>query len=233
LPEHWEEKQGVSNYVLVDVLSEKMTKDDLLVPGSSGACSEITMQAFRIKQGMRIFNSQGLGAMGFAIPASIGGCLASGRKRTICIDGDGGFQLNIQELETVKRLNLPIKFFVLNNGGYASIQATQRTYFAGHYVGSSASSGLTFPDTLKIASTYGLPTAQIQDHSRIKERVGEVLEQEGPMICDVKISPSQFTAPRLSSMQNADGSIVSKPLEDLWPFLDREEFNNNMVISQK
>lgn len=231
LPEYWEEEQGVNNYVLVDVLSDKMSKDDLLVPGSSGACSEITMQAFRVKQGMRIFNSQGLGAMGFGIPASIGGCLASGRKRTICIDGDGGFQLNIQELETVKRLNLPIKFFILNNGGYASIQATQRTHFAGHYVGSSASSGLTFPDTLKIASAYGLPTMQIQDHSHIKERVGEVLEQEGPMICDVKISPNQFTAPRLSSMQKADGSMVSKPLEDLWPFLDREEFKRNMVIS--
>lgn len=231
LPEYWEEKQGVNNYVLVDVLSDKMSKDDLLVPGSSGACSEITMQAFRVKQGLRIINSQGLGAMGLGIPASIGGCLASGRKRTICIDGDGGFQLNIQELETVKRLNLPIKFFLLNNGGYASIQATQRTYFAGHYVGSSASSGLTFPDTLKIASAYGLPTMQIQDHSHIKERVSEVLEQEGPMICDVKISPNQFTAPRLSSMQKADGSMVSKPLEDLWPFLDREEFKSNMVIS--
>jgi len=231
LPEYWEEKQGVNNYVLVDVLSDKMSKDDLLVPGSSGACSEITMQAFRVKQGMRIINSQGLGAMGFGIPASIGGCLASGRKRTICIDGDGGFQLNIQELETVKRLNLPIKFFVLNNGGYASIQATQRTYFAGHYVGSGASSGLTFPDTLKIASAYGLPTMQIQGHAHIRERVREMLEQEGPMICDVKISPNQFTAPRLSSMQKADGLMVSTPLEDLWPFLDREEFKSNMVIS--
>lgn len=230
LVKYGEEDRGVNNYVLVDVLSDEMSEEDLLVPGSSGACSEITMQAFRVKQGMRIFNSPGLGSMGFGIPASIGGCLASGRRRTICIDGDGGFQLNIQELETVKRLNLPIKFFVLNNEGYASIQATQRAYFLGRYVGSNVSSGLTLPDIRKIAFAYGLPAVQIQDHSSIRKSVREVLEQEGPVICDVKISPNQFTAPRLSSMQMADGSIVSKPLEDMWPFLDREEFKKNMII---
>jgi acetolactate synthase-1/2/3 large subunit len=168
--------------------------------------------------------------MGFGIPASIGGCLASGRRRTVCVDGDGGFQLNIQELETVRRLNLPIKFFVLNNDGYASIRATQRTYFAGHYVGSSASSGLTLPNTLKIASAYGLSTMQMDDHRHIRERVREVLEKDGPVVCDVKVSPNQVTAPRLSSIQRADGSMVSKPLEDLWPFLDREEFLTNMII---
>ena len=230
LPEYWEDEQGVNNYVLADVLSDEMSGDDLLVPGSSGACSELTMQAIRVKPGMRIFNSQGLGAMGFGIPASIGGCVASGRKRTVCIDGDGGFQLNIQELETVKRLNLPIKFFVLNNDGYASIRATQRNYFDGRYVGSSPESGLTLPDTLKIASAYGLSTMQIEDHRHIRERVRQVLEQDGPVVCDVKISPNQVTAPRLSSMQRADGSMVSKPLEDLWPFLEREEFLANMVI---
>ena len=230
LPEYWEDEQGVNNYVLADVLSDEMSGNDLLVPGSSGACSELTMQAIRVKPGMRIFNSQGLGAMGFGIPASIGGCVASGRKRTVCIDGDGGFQLNIQELETVKRLNLPIKFFVLNNDGYASIRATQRNYFDGRYVGSSPESGLTLPDTLKIASAYGLSTMQIEDHCHIRERVHQVLEKDGPVVCDVKISPNQVTAPRLSSMQRDDGSMVSKPLEDLWPFLDREEFLTNMII---
>ena len=230
LPEYWEEQGGVNNYVLVDVLSDEMSGDDLLVPGSSGACSEVTMQAFRVKQGMRIFNNPGLGPMGLGIPASIGACLASGRKRTVCIDGDGGFQLNIQELETVKRLNLPIKFFVLNNQGYASIRATQQSYFEGRLVASSPSSGLTLPDTLKIAAAYGLPTAQIQDHSHLRERVHQVLEQDGPVVCDVIVSPNQVTAPRLSSTQRADGTMVSKPLEDLWPFLDREEFLANMII---
>ena len=132
LPEYWQQRQFVNDYVLIDVLSDELTENDLLIPGSSGACSERTMQAIRVKAGLRIFNSQGLGSMGFGIPAAIGGCLASGKKRTVCIEGDGGFIMNIQELETVKRLNLPIKFFVLNNGGYVSIQTTQKNYFDGH-----------------------------------------------------------------------------------------------------
>ena len=230
LPEYWQERQGVNLYVLIDVLSDEMAVDDLLVPGSSGACAEVTMQAFRIKPGMRVFNSPGLGAMGFGIPASIGGCIAGGRKRTVCIDGDGGFQLNIQELETVKRLNLPIKFFVLNNEGYGSIRATQQTYFEGRFVASGRSSGLTLPDTIKIASAYGLPAVRIDDQNCIRERVRHILELPGPAICDVIISPNQVTAPRLSSAQKADGTMVSRPMEDLWPFLDRKEFLGNMVI---
>ena len=168
--------------------------------------------------------------MGFGIPASIGGCLASGGRRTICIEGDGGLQMNIQELETVRRLNLPIKYFVLNNGGYASICATQRAYFDGRFVGSGPTSGLTLASTLKVASAYDLPVVEIKDHSHIRERVRQVLEQDGPVVCDVTISPDQLTVPRLSSMQKADGTMVSKPLEDLWPFLGRQEFVDNMVI---
>ncbi|MBT4512990.1 MAG: thiamine pyrophosphate-binding protein [Chloroflexi bacterium] len=230
LPNYWDESMGVSLYVLVDVLSDEMSADDLLVPGSSGACSEVTMQAFRVKPGMRVLNNPGLGAMGYGLPASIGACLGSGRKRTICVVGDGGFQLNIQELETIKRLNLPIKVFVLNNEGYASIRATQQSHFEGRFVASSVSSGLTLPDSLKIASAYGLASAQILNHSHITEHVRQVLEQDGPVVCDVMISPNQSTSPRLSSMQGANGTMVSKPLEDLWPFLDRKEFLANMII---
>ncbi len=141
------------------MLSDKLKKNDLLIPGSSGACSERTMQAIRVKAGLRIFNSQGLGSMGFGIPAAIGGCLASGKKRTVCIEGDGGFIMNIQELETVKRLNLPIKFFVLNNDGYVSIQTTQKNYFARAFVGSSTASGLTLPDIKWVAKSFGIATA--------------------------------------------------------------------------
>ncbi len=160
LPQYWQEAQGVNNYVLVDVLSDEMSENDMLVPASSGAASEVTMQAFRVRGNMRVFNAQGLGSMGFGIPASLGGCLASGRRRTVCLEGDGGFQMNLQELETVRRLNLPIKFFVLNNGGYASIRATQEHYFAGRLVASSPASGLTLPDTQKLAQAYGIPTAR-------------------------------------------------------------------------
>ena len=163
LPEYWQEAQGVNNYVLVDVLSDEMSENDMLVPASSGAASEVTMQAFRVRGNMRVFNAQGLGSMGFGVPASLGGCLASGRKRTVCLEGDGGFQMNLQELETIRRLNLPIKFFVLNNGGYGSIRATQQHYFAGRLVASSPESGLTLPDTQKIAQAYGIPFARMEN----------------------------------------------------------------------
>lgn len=228
LPEYWKEREGVSTYVLIDVLSDEMSGEDLLVPGSSGTCSEVTMQAFRVKRGQRILNTQGLGSMGFGISASIGACLASGRKRTVCVDGDGGFQMNIHELETVRRLNLPIKFFVLNNRGYGSIQATQKNYFDGFLVGSSKESGMTLPDARKVAKAYGLKTAIIRGHKNIRKQVKQILALEGPLVCDVMISPNQATAPRISSVRAEDGTITSRPLEDMWPFLDREEFAENM-----
>jgi len=186
------------------------------------------MQAFRAREGLRIFNTQGLGSMGFGIPAAIGGCLASGRKRTVSIEGDGGFIMNIQELETVKRLNLPITFFVLNNGGYVSIQTTQKNYFDGRYVGSSASSGLTLPDIRAVARSFGLPTARLRNHTRIREKVRDILNRPGPVVCEVMVSPEQVTAPRVASRQQEDGRMISMPMEDLWPFLDREEFKANM-----
>lgn len=231
LPEYWESADGVvSTYALVDVLSDELGPDDLIVPGSSGPCSEVFMQTFRARSGQRIVNSNSLGAMGTGLPASIGACLASGRKRTTCINGDGGFQLNIQELETVRRLNLPIKYFVLCNGGYASIMATQRNYFQGRFTGSEPSSHLTLPDITKVASAYGIPTAHIHDHCNIRNQVRAVLSSEGPMICAVDVSADERISPRVTSMIRPDGSIVSKPMEDMSPFLSREEFLANMIV---
>ena len=230
LKKYWKQKNYVNNYVLIDVLSDEMSENDLLVPGSSGASSEVTMQAFRVKKGQRIFNSEGLGPMGCGIPASIGGCIASGRKRTVCIDGDGGFYMNVQDLETVKRLNLPIKFFILNNQGYASIRNTQNSYFEGRYVASDRTSGLTLPNTRKIADAFGISFIQIKNHKSIREKVREVLNIEGPVVCEVILPFEHVTAPKLSSYQKKDGSFVSKPLEDLYPLLDREEFKANMII---
>jgi acetolactate synthase-1/2/3 large subunit len=232
VPEYWKQKEPVNTYVLIDVLSELMTETDILVPGSSGGCSEITMQAFRVKKGQRVLNTPGLGSMGFGLPASIGACLASGKKRTISIIGDGGLQHNIQELETVYRLQLPIKLFILNNNGYASIRMTQKKHFSGHYVCCDPSSGLTLPDTCKIASAYGIKTTSITNHVDLKEKIKEILDDKAPIICDVIVDPMLETAPRLSSEVRPDGSIVSKPMEDLYPFLDREEFKANMTIAK-
>ena len=138
--------------------------------------------------------------------------------------------MNCRELEVVRRLNLPIKFFVLNNQGYGSIRMTQRNYFGGHLVASDAASGLTLPDTIRIAEAYGVAAQRICNHKELRQKVKEALTMEGPEVCDVMISPDQVTAPRLSSMQRADGTMVSKPLEDLWPFLDRREFVDNMIV---
>lgn len=228
--DYWHEKKYVNDYVLIDVLSDELIANDLFVPGSSGACSERSMQALRAKKGMRVFNSEGLGSMGFGVPAAIGGCIASGKKRTVCIDGDGGFVMNVQELEVIRRLDLPIKFFVLNNGGYVSIQTTQKNYFNGNYVASSATSGLTLPDIKSIAKAFGIPAARLNNHSHIREKIRDILQKDGPVVCEVMVSPDQVTAPRVSSRQREDGSMESLPMEDLWPFLDREEFLSNMII---
>lgn len=227
---NWQRADAVDLYVLMDVLSDAMTGDDLLVPGSSGQCSELTMQVFRVKRGQRIFNTQGLGPMGFGLPAAIGGCVAAAGRRTVCVDGDGGLQMNIQELETLRRLGLPVKLFVLDNQGYGSIRGSQNNYFKGYYVASDDTSGLTLPDICAVARAYGLPTCRLDSHREIRERIADILAAPGPFVCDVVVPKDQPTSPRLSSFQRRDGSMGSKPLEDLWPFLDRDEFRANMFI---
>ncbi len=232
LPEYWNQNPGVVNlYILTDVLSDLCMPEDVLAPGSSGACSDIFLQCFRMKEGQRVVNSPSLGAMGTGLPGSIGTCLASGRRRTICVNGDGGFQLNIQDLETVRRLNLPIKYFVLCNGTYASIMATQRNYFEGRMMGSDPSSHLTLPDVRKVAAAYGIESCQIQDHTDIRARVQAVLDHPGPIVCAVNVSSDQVTAPRATSSVRPDGTIVSLPMEDMAPRLPRDVFLSEMIVS--
>jgi acetolactate synthase-1/2/3 large subunit len=223
-------REPVDLYALIDVLSDEATPDDLLVPGSSGACSEVFLQAWRVKRGQRIINAPSLGAMGTGLPGSIGACIAAGRRRTICVNGDGGFQLNIQELETVHRLKLPVKYFILCNGTYASIMATQRNYFESRMVGSEPSSHLTLPDIRKVAEAYGIATQEIRGHSQMRESIRSVLGREGPVVCAVCVSSNHVTQPRATSSVRADGSIVSLPMEDLAPLLPREEFLAQMII---
>jgi acetolactate synthase-1/2/3 large subunit len=231
LPEYWQQDSGSVNlYVLVDVLSDCCTAEDVLAPGSSGACSDVFLQCFRLKEGQRVVNSPSLGAMGTGLPGSIGTCLASGRRRTICVNGDGGFQLNIQDLETVHRLSLPIKYFILCNGTYASIMATQRNYFQGRMVGSNPSSHLTLPNILKVAEAYGIQTCQISNHADIRDRVKAVIDLPGPVVCAVKVSSDQATAPRATSSVRPDGTIVSLPMEDMAPRLPRDVFLSEMLI---
>ena len=230
LPEYRETTGLINPYVLMDVLSDILEEDDLIVPGSSGACAELTQQAYRLKEGQRILNTPGLGSMGFGLPASMGACLASGKRRTISIIGDGGLQHNIQELETLSRLQLPIKIFILNNNGYGSIRTMQENHFSSRYVCCNPQSGLTLPDICRVATAYGLKATRIKNQKNLKEKVLEIIQADGTIICDLLVDPDIPTAPRVSSQVLTDGRIVSKPMEDLWPFLDREEFKRNMFI---
>jgi acetolactate synthase-1/2/3 large subunit len=200
----------------VEALSEVVMPGDLFVPGSSGACSEVSMQAFKSQKGVRVFNSEGMGPMGFGISGAIGGCIASGGKRTVCIDGDGGFAMNTQELETVSRLNLPITFFVLDNDGYASIRSTQKAYFEGRYYASSSEGGLTLPKIEKIADAYGIHFMEMKKSTDIRKKVKKSLTFGKPVICRVKVSEKQVTAPRVTSRQAEDGSMETAPMEEMW-----------------
>jgi acetolactate synthase-1/2/3 large subunit len=201
----------------------------VLVSGSSGAGIEIFCLAVTLTEGQRLFLTTALGAMGNGLPGVIGACLANGARRTLSVDGDGGLQLNIQELETLRRLDLPIKIFVLNNDGYASIRTSQSRYF-GRLAGADASSGVTLPPLRNVVAAYGLSYARIDTDRDLVRQVRTLLETPGPLVIEVMTPREEPRAPSLSSMRKPDGSMVSKPLEDLWPFLPRDEFLANMLI---
>ncbi len=230
LPEHQVPSGRVSVYNFAEVMSHELSEGDYIVSGSSGSAIELFLLAFRVKKRQRIFHTAALGAMGFGIPAAIGACVAANRRNTICVDGDGGFQFNIQELETIARLRLPIKFFVFNNQGYASIRASQTAFFGGARIGCDTATGQSLPDVRRVAEAYGVASDVIKDQSNLGEEIRRVLKRPGPVVCDVHVILDEVRQPRLSSIQRPDGSFVSKPLEDLWPFLEREEFLSNMLV---
>ena len=230
LPEH-KAPGRVSVYNMSEVMSGILNEGDFYVSGSSGTGIELFLLAFRVKKDQRIFHTTALGSMGFGIPAAIGACLGGGGRPTVCVDGDGGFQFNIQELETVKRLNLPIKFFVLNNEGYGSIRASQKVFFGETVIGCDQATGQTLPDVRRVAEAYGIRTDIITSQDNLAAEIQRVIDTPGPVVCDVHIVLDEIRQPRLSSTQRPDGSFISKPLEDLWPFLSREEFLENMIIA--
>jgi acetolactate synthase I/II/III large subunit len=228
--EHRAPDSKVSIYNLAEIIGTESQPDDLLVSGSSGSGIEIFLLACPTRNGQRIYHTAGLGAMGYGLPMSLAVCIGGGRRRTILVDGDGGFQFNIQELETAARLRLPVKFFILNNDGYASIRASQTGYFGKPGIGCDRNTGLTVPDMSRIAASYGIPAIVIENQKNLREQVRRALALDGPVIVDVHVIPDEVRAPRLQSYQKPDGSFVSKPLEDLFPFLPRDVFRSEMII---
>lgn len=230
--DHADDTHGVSMYHFTDRLSDLLAEGDVIAPGSSGFASELFLLNLRLKKDQRCFHNRGTGSMGFGVPAAIGACLAAGRKQTICVDGDGGVQMNIQELATLAAQQLPIKCFVINNQGYASIRTSQNTHFK-LLVGADATSGLKLPDLQQLASAYGVGYARIDSHAALDDQLNAVLKQQGPVVCEVVVQVEEPRVPRVMTRIDEQGKPVTGALEDLYPFLPREEFAAQMAVSER
>lgn len=228
-PEHRIPGERVSTYAFADALSDVIRDDDVLALGSSGLGIEIFLLALRLHTGQRATVTTALGAMGYGPPAALGACLASGKRRTVCVDGDGGLQLNAQELETIRRLGLPIKLFVLSNGGYASIRASQQRWF-GRLSGADATSGLTLPPVQSLARAYGLPYARIDGCQPLAPQIEAVLRTPGPVLCEVPTPLDEPREPTQVSERTPSGGMRSRAIEDLAPLLPRDELAANLAV---
>jgi acetolactate synthase-1/2/3 large subunit len=228
-PEHRRTDGLLSLYQFTDVLSDVMSEDDIIATGSAGFSVELFLLALKLKKGQRCFHNRGTGAMGFGLPAAIGACLAGNRRRTICVEGDGSLQMNVQELATLAVQKLPVHCFIINNGGYASIRASQQNYFQRQF-GADANSGLVLPNLELIATAYGIPYMRIENGEGLAETLHIGLGTAGPILCEVIVMPEEPRIPRVTSRQLENGKMVSSPLEDLFPFLDRDELARQMII---
>lgn len=226
--EHADDSKGVSMYYFTDRLSQQLTEGDVIAPGSSGFAAELFLLNLRLKKGQRCFHNRGTGSMGFGVPSAIGACLASGRARTICVEGDGGLQMNVQELATLAAQGLPVKCFIVNNKGYASIRTSQQMHFQ-LLVGADANSGMRLPGLQQLAAAYGVGYACISSHAALDETLQEVLGGDGPVLCEVMVHPEEPRGPRVMTRINAQGKPESGRLEDLYPFLSGEELAEQMV----
>lgn len=221
----------INPYVFTDKLFDHLDDDDRIICGNGSACV-ITFQACKIKQGQRMFANSGCAAMGYGFPAAIGVAVADNSKRTICIDGDGSIMLNIQELATVVHNNLNMKISLLNNNGYHSIRQTQTNLFKPPFIGIDSESGVGFPDFRKLAEAFGVKYFTLNTEENCDVVLEEALNCEGPCICEVVVDPKQNFSPKSSSKVLPDGRITSPSLDDMAPFLDREEFEKNRYIGR-
>ena len=217
-------------YDFVDRLFEMLSSSDTVVCGNASACI-VPFQVARLKKGQRLISNSGSASMGYDLPASIGVAVAKG-GRTICLAGDGSLQMNIQELQTLVGYNLPVKIFVLNNGGYLSIRQTQTGFFNGRRIGEGPDSGVTLPQMAKVAQAYGIPSCTIEKVEDLA-LIEQELSKPGPALFDVHLDQSQGFEPRLRSRILPDGRILTPNLEDMYPFLSPEELNSNMFTEEQ
>ena len=229
---HWEENGSTANvYAFIKYLSSRLPENSLTAV-SNGACCVVGNQAYEIQKGSRMHNNSAVASMGYGLPAAIGTCISGGRRQTICLEGDGSIMMNLQELQTIITNKLPIKIFLINNSGYHSIRITQTNLFSEHCkVGIGEESGdLSFPEYKKIADAFGYTYYCAHSNGEMKEAVDKVLSLEGPVFCEIFTDTKQVWEPKSSTKKLEDGTLVSPPLEDLAPFLPREELERVMVI---
>lgn len=227
LPEYKNSK-SIHPYYFVKRLTELLDLDSILVTGNGTACVA-AFQAAIVKEGQRMFWNSGCAAMGYDLPAAIGASIAMGGKEVICLAGDGSIQMNIQELQTLVQYNLPIKIFYLNNAGYISIKQTQDNFFEGRRVACDKSSGVSFPNVIDLARAYKLSYASLLLTTDIDNKLQEILQTTGPLLCEVILDQNYVFSPKVSSEKLPDGRMISKPLEDMFPFLERDEYNSNLI----
>ena len=232
LPEYQDTKGAINIYSFVDRLSELSAPGDFFIADAGSAFYAVSQGIQLTKEGQRYIPSSAMATMGYTLPAAIGVSTAIGDKRVLAVTGDGSFQQNIQELQTLLHYKLPVKLFVLNNNGYLSIRASQKNYFKERYIGEGPRSGVTMPDTLKICEAYGIPSSRVSDLKDLDGAIRVALESSGPYVLDVITPPEQLIIPTVSSRVNADGSMSSRPLEDMAPFLDRDEYRANILVQE-
>jgi acetolactate synthase-1/2/3 large subunit len=232
VPDEWKERKNYINaYTFVDALSDELSDNDVVVVDGGGTVVYTAFQSFKVREGQRLIISSGICAMGSGLPESVGASFAKTRGRTICLCGDGSMQLNIQELQTIFHHKLPVKIFIFNNDGYLAIRHTQDGFLNSNYVGSDSSGGVSLPDYLKVAGAYGIPAERVYSYNELTRNIRKALDTDGPAVCEIMIPRDQEVMPRQGFNKQADGTYRPTPLEDMYPFLDRKEFSENMVVA--
>ncbi len=221
----FEAASPMSHYQFVETISDAIPENQLVITGSSGLAVEVFYTAYRNKSGQRMFLTSGLGSMGYGLAAAIGACIGAGRIPTVCVESDGSLMLNLQELATLKALNLPITVVVMNNGGYASIRNTQRNYFEERYLGTGPASGLFIPDFVEVAKGMGLSAQDIH----LPSELASAFVAPGPRLLNVHLKTDEILSPKVSAMPQPDGSIISMPLEDMSPLLSLDQLRSEMI----
>ena len=225
----YDNESGINYYKFIDILNHRMS-NEMPVVSDAGSAFYVVAQAINLKKGQRHITTGGTATMGFTLPAAIGVAIANNSKPVLAITGEGSFMQNLQELEVLKYHSLNIKLFVMDNGGYFSIHQTQKKFFNGNYVGESEQSGLSFTDIEKLACAFGVAYYKLETIQQCEEKLEEILNRKGPVLIEVRVTENMEVIPTNASLMREDGIMISKPLEDMYPFLDRNEFKENMII---